>query len=337
MLHDNLNYISGPIAKHAWWPHWTIISWSFQCVSFCFQVPVQSTSVEGPHAASPHNIRQEYGDLQEVFSKTQATHLPPYQPWHCAIDFLPAHGKVYRFSKAESLAMETYIAESLNQGFTHPSSSPALAIFFFVLKIDGGLHPCINYRGLNTVMVKYKYLPPLIFSVPEQLHGACYFTKLDLQSAYNLLHISKGDKWKTTFRTTSGHYGFLGDALWLADGLSVFQAGSCVAPVLTPWRQVLSYFCVPFFRGSCLQLNRITMLPIMYSWQWNWQWVETVPDHCSHQSEKPAAKHLNPQQARWALLFFLFIFTISYQPGTKNVKVYSFLHVSRPLLHTWSH
>jgi hypothetical protein len=32
------------------------------------------------------------------------------------------------------------------------------------------------------------------------------------------------------------------------------------------------------------------------------------------------AKHLNSRQTRWALLFTRFNFTISYRPGSKNVK-----------------
>ncbi|KAK3522476.1 hypothetical protein QTP86_014093 [Hemibagrus guttatus] len=33
-----------------------------------------------------------------------------------------------------------------------------------------------------------------------------------------------------------------------------------------------------------------------------------------------SAKRLNPRQARWALLFTRFNFTISYRPGSKNTK-----------------
>lgn len=64
----------------------------------------------------------------------------------------------------------------------------------------------IDYRRLNAVTVKYKYPLPLIMSALEQLLGACFFTKLDLRSAYNLVHIRKGGEWKTAFSTTSGHY-----------------------------------------------------------------------------------------------------------------------------------
>lgn len=56
--------------------------------------------------------------------------------------------------------------------------------------------------GLNAITVKYPY--PLPF---EQLRSAKIFNKLDLRSAYNLVHtIRKGDEWKTAFSTTSGHY-----------------------------------------------------------------------------------------------------------------------------------
>jgi hypothetical protein len=46
--------------------------------------------------------------------------------------------------------------------------------------------------------------------------------KLDLRSAYNLIHIREGGEWNTTFSTTSGHYVYL--VMPYANALSVFQA-----------------------------------------------------------------------------------------------------------------
>ena len=43
----------------------------------------------------------------------------------------------------------------------------------------------------------------------NQIRGAKYFTRLDLQSAYNLIGIKDSDQWKTAFRTRYGLFEFL--------------------------------------------------------------------------------------------------------------------------------
>ncbi|KAI2643799.1 Transposon Tf2-9 polyprotein [Labeo rohita] len=117
--------------------------------------------------------------------------------------------------------MNSYIQEELAKGFITPSTSPTSAGFFFVKKKDGGLRPCIDYRGLNEVTVKYRYPLPLVPSALEQLRSARIFTKLDLCSAYNLIRIQA---FKTAFSTTSGHYEYRVMPFGLANSPSYFQA-----------------------------------------------------------------------------------------------------------------
>lgn len=98
-------------------------------------------------------------------------------------------------------AMQEYVEEALQQGYSHLSTSPAASIFFLVTKKDRSLRPCIDYRALNKITVKFHYLLPLIPAALEQLRGATVSTKLDLQSAYNLIQIREGDEWRTAFVT----------------------------------------------------------------------------------------------------------------------------------------
>ena len=98
---------------------------------------------------------------------------------------------MYPLSQEETVAMETYVTESLGQGYIRPSTSSASSSLFFVKK-DGGLRLCIDYRGINQITVKYSYPLPLIASVTESIQAERFFTKLDLRSAYNLVRIREG-------------------------------------------------------------------------------------------------------------------------------------------------
>lgn len=91
-------------------------------------------------------------------------------------------------------AMHKYLSEASTAGIIRPSSSSAGMGFFFAKKKDGTLLPCIDYRGLNNIMVKNHYLLPLMTAAFEQLCGATVFTKLDLQNAYHLVLIRERDE-----------------------------------------------------------------------------------------------------------------------------------------------
>jgi hypothetical protein len=50
----------------------------------------------------------------------------------------------------------------------------------FVLKKDGTQRMCVDYRALNKVTVKIKYLLPRIDDLFDQLRGACVFSNINL-------------------------------------------------------------------------------------------------------------------------------------------------------------
>ncbi|KAK3517471.1 hypothetical protein QTP70_012450 [Hemibagrus guttatus] len=228
------------LAKHQpniRWISGSIDQWSNYCVQHCLRsLPVRppemaligSNTIESPVSYTQANLPGEYQDYQDVFSQMAATKLLPHRPWDCAINLLPGaklpKGRVYLLSIPENKAMEEYISEALQQGFIHPSTSPAASSFFFMAKKDGGLRPCIDYCILNSQTVKFAYPLPLVPAALEQLCGAHIFSKLGLHSPYNLIHIRRGDEWKMEFITPSGHYEYLVMPYGLSNTPSVFQS-----------------------------------------------------------------------------------------------------------------
>ncbi len=198
-----------------------------QCISQVQPLGVQTVSVAETDEEA-QALPSVYRDLIVAFSKTRASQLPPHRSSDCAIDLLPdavpPRGRIFPLSQPESRAMNHYIQEELAKGFIRPSTSPASAGFFFVKKKGGDLRPCIDYRGLNEITVKFRYPLPLVPSALEQLRSAQLFTKLDLRCAYNLIRIREGDEWKTAFSTTSGHYEYRVMPFGLVNSPSVFQS-----------------------------------------------------------------------------------------------------------------
>jgi len=60
----------------------------------------------------------------------------------------------------------------------------ASPVFFIKKKKDGSLCIIQDYHALNAMTVKNHYPLPLILDLINQLHGARYFMKLDVQWGY---------------------------------------------------------------------------------------------------------------------------------------------------------
>ncbi|KAI9176363.1 hypothetical protein LWI28_001838 [Acer negundo] len=68
---------------------------------------------------------------------------------------------------------------------------------------------CVDYRALNKVTIKIKYLVPNAADLFDKLPKATVFTKLYLRSGYLQVRVAEGDEAKTTMITRYGSFEFL--------------------------------------------------------------------------------------------------------------------------------
>ena len=174
-----------------------------------------STSKPGPVHQSPMSEhfsplqQQQLNDLfkefSDVFSQGEddlcctpllehriETHRPPLrQPY-------------WRQNPAVRREEMAQVQKMLASDFICPSNSPWASPVVMVKKKDYSLRFCVDFRQLNAATVKDAHPLPRIDDLLDALHGARWFSTLDLKSEYWPVPIMEQDKEKTAFLTSCG-------------------------------------------------------------------------------------------------------------------------------------
>nr|KYP45209.1 Transposon Ty3-I Gag-Pol polyprotein [Cajanus cajan] len=119
---------------------------------------------------------------------------------------IPVCLRPYKYLHNQKVEIEGQVKALLSTGFIRESSSCYASPIVLVKKKDGSWRYCINFKKLNALTIKNKFPMPLIEDLLDELHGASYFSKLDLRSSYNQVRMAEEDIYKTAFRAHSGLY-----------------------------------------------------------------------------------------------------------------------------------
>jgi hypothetical protein len=207
------------------WPTGVLDFDSDHCIQECIRdVPRDLGSLEGGVEVQ---IPKEYANFQDVFEQKNADKLPLHQPYDLEIKLqpgkLPQMGHVYSLSREEEVEAKKWIDENLSKGFIRESDSQVGSPIMFMKKKDGSNRLCVDYWALNAVTIQNRYPLPRTDNLIETIKGARIFTKLDLKSGYNLVHVKEEDVWKTTFRTKWGLFETLVMPFGLTNVPAAFQ------------------------------------------------------------------------------------------------------------------
>ena len=97
----------------------------------------------------------------------------------------------HRMAPVELQELIFQLQELLDKGFIRPSTSPWGALVLFAKKKDKTLRLCIDYRQLNRVTIKNRYLFPRIDDLFDHLRGARVYSKIDLRTGHHQLRVGR--------------------------------------------------------------------------------------------------------------------------------------------------
>jgi hypothetical protein len=97
-------------------------------------------------------------------------------------------------SEKELASIREYIDVNIKKKFIRLSELLVGYPVMFVPKKNGKLRLCVDYRKLNDITIKNRYLLPNIIELRDWLAYVKIFIVLDLRGVYNLIRIKVGEE-----------------------------------------------------------------------------------------------------------------------------------------------
>jgi len=135
----------------------------------------------------------------------------------------PLRQKRRELAPEKRAAAEKEFLELEKSGIVRRSTSPWASPLHLVLKKDGSVRPCGDYRQVNNVTQHDSYPLPLITDILHRLEGSKIFSTIDLRKAYHQIPVADIDVPKTAVTTPFGLFEYLYMPFGLRNAAQTFQ------------------------------------------------------------------------------------------------------------------
>ena len=150
---------------------WTFYSWHLYR---CYPLPVLSKVFYRNYVQDKASVLFLHVlQFESVFTKKDFDIFSNYYKWDHAIKLIlgiePKLLKIYHLFSIEQSKLDNFIAKNLYTRFIWLSNFSIAVLIFFIKKKDGFLHLIQNYRNLNLLTIRNKYLLFLISELVMKL------------------------------------------------------------------------------------------------------------------------------------------------------------------------
>ena len=176
-------------------------------------------------ATHPYNaLRSEFPAVFRPELRPAPQSPPPHGVFHHIKTLGPPTFARFRRLPPDRLAAVKKVFQELEElGICQKASSPWSSPLHVVVKKDGSLRPCGDYRRLNMVTEPDHYPLPNMADITSFLHGSKIFSTLDLLKGYYQVPMNPEDVPKTAITTPFGTFTFNFSCFGLRNAGATFQ------------------------------------------------------------------------------------------------------------------
>ena len=138
-------------------------------------------------------------------------------------DETPVYHRPRRFPDPVNQEIEEQCQGLLSSDIIEPSDSPYNCRILPIRKKDGSLRLCMDYRDLNAKTIADRFPMTPLTDTLYSLHGAKYFTNIDLVRGYYQLPVEPESRAFTAFSTSRGHWQYKRMPFGLRNAPAAFQ------------------------------------------------------------------------------------------------------------------
>jgi uncharacterized protein (DUF2344 family) len=144
-------------------------------------------------------------------------------------------------SKSKLETIRHYLDEHLTKEFIRSNISKTSALVLIIRKSREDFRIYVNYRALNAIIEKSRYLISLINETLVKLFKTKMFIKLDVIHAFNRIRIKEEHEWLIAFNTRYDQFEYLIMSFELCNASATFQSY-----INSTFQNYLDHFCIAY-------------------------------------------------------------------------------------------